>query len=339
MSGSQPPIVLYHYSYSPYAKRLVWYLQLRGIPFSQCMQPPILPRPDVARLGLAYRRIPIMSIGRDVYLDTRLMIQKLEELYLSLPRLSAAPASNPEHALLERLLEAFVVDGGVFTSAGQLLPTSLPLLQDPKFLRDRADFSGVKQTREQAEALRPEALAEVRRAMALLETTVLADGRDWLLGTAGPSLADIEAVWPLHWMATMPGALPPDQGKQFPLVYAWIERFAKATDAAKKARGKTPTVSGEEAEAIILAAPYNEVERGVDAGEPLAQFYGLQKGQTVQVWPTDTGTAHKDTGDLVSLSSSEVVIETKTGTGGAVRVHAPRHGFRVTPVRESTSHL
>ncbi|KAI3342323.1 hypothetical protein F4824DRAFT_445767 [Ustulina deusta] len=31
------PIVLYHYDASPYARRLVWYLTLRKIPYSQCV--------------------------------------------------------------------------------------------------------------------------------------------------------------------------------------------------------------------------------------------------------------------------------------------------------------
>lgn len=37
MPQSELPIVLYHYPYSPYARRVVWYLQLRGIPYSQCV--------------------------------------------------------------------------------------------------------------------------------------------------------------------------------------------------------------------------------------------------------------------------------------------------------------
>lgn len=47
---------------------------------------------------------------------------------------------------------------------------------------------------------RPEALAEIRDAAELLETTLLADGREWVLKTPGPTLADIEAVWVLHWV-------------------------------------------------------------------------------------------------------------------------------------------
>lgn len=30
-------IILYHYPYSPYARRIVWYLSLRGIPYCQCV--------------------------------------------------------------------------------------------------------------------------------------------------------------------------------------------------------------------------------------------------------------------------------------------------------------
>ncbi len=47
------------------------------------IQPPIMPRPDIARLGIRHRRIPVMSIGRDVYLDTRLQLQKLESAFPS----------------------------------------------------------------------------------------------------------------------------------------------------------------------------------------------------------------------------------------------------------------
>jgi hypothetical protein len=42
------------------------------------IQPRILPRPDLARLGINYRRIPLLAIGCDVYLDSRLIIYALE---------------------------------------------------------------------------------------------------------------------------------------------------------------------------------------------------------------------------------------------------------------------
>ena len=303
---------------------------------SQKLQPPMLPRPDLARLGIKYRRIPVLSIGRDVYLDTRLIIAKLEELYPSVPKLGA---SSPDQQALERLLERLSVDGGVFTSAMRLIPADLPLLRDPKFQRDRADFTGQRLTKETAAALRPEAVNEIRQVVELLETTLLADGRDWILKSDNPTLADIEAVWPLHWLTTLPGALPADQvsAAQFPKVFAWIQRFQGAVSAAKAAGPKPATVSGEEAEGLVTQSPFREEEGRVDAADGLATFHGLAKGTKVAVWPTDTGANHRDVGTLVALTPTEVVIEPEDG--GKVRVHAPRHGFRVRPVEGPTANL
>jgi glutathione S-transferase len=209
MDGPNNGIVLYHYSFSPYARRVIWYLALRGIDYAQCVrgtlhlrsvdgipaltnhnqvQPPVLPRPDVKALGISYRRIPLMSIGRDVYCDTRIILRKLEELF---PK-GAIGASQPEHEALQKLLEAWTIDGGIFNRASQLIPASMPLLNDPKFTKDRQDFSGRSWEKSKIEANRPEALAHIRNAFNLLETTLLSDDREWILKTEKPSLGDIE---------------------------------------------------------------------------------------------------------------------------------------------------
>jgi hypothetical protein len=63
----------------------------------------------------------------------------------------------------------------------------------------------------------------------------------------------------------------------------------------------------------------------------------LKKGQEIEVWPIDSGFKNKDKGPLVALSGSEIVIETKTKDGKMVRVHAPRHGFRLRSIRKGGS--
>lgn len=35
--SSDTPIILYHYDASPYARKIRWYLELRGIPYKQCV--------------------------------------------------------------------------------------------------------------------------------------------------------------------------------------------------------------------------------------------------------------------------------------------------------------
>ncbi|SPN97263.1 uncharacterized protein DNG_00777 [Cephalotrichum gorgonifer] len=331
------PIVLYHYPYSPYARRVVWYLALRGIPYMECIQPPFMPRPDVEALGVNYRRIPILTVGRDVYLDTRLIIQKLEALYPEKPRLGATSGGDQA---IEQLLQSFNIDGGIFNHAFQLLPTDLPVLRDPVYYKDRAEFIGKSLTKESLGKGRPEAVNEMKKAFDLFEHMLLADGRDWVLGSDGPRVADIEAIWPYHWLAGIPGALPEEtfSPSTYPRVYSWIDRFQKAVSAAKKTNGRAERISGEAALKLTAGSPWNEAPGSVDPQDSVVVADGLRGGDLVTVWPTDTGSSHRDTGSLVSISSTEVVIETRAKDNAAtvLRVHAPRHGFRVRKTAGTT---
>ncbi|CAI4215162.1 unnamed protein product [Parascedosporium putredinis] len=334
-----PEIILFHYTYSPYARRVAWYLTLRGFLFG--MYPtPIMPRPDVARLGINYRRIPLLSIGRDVYLDTRLIIEKLEQLFPAKPKLGATTAAE---RLIERLLQAFNIDGGIFGYCFQALPTDLPLLRDPVYYKDRADFMGFKVSKESMTKDRADALKELRGAFDLLEHTLLADGRDWVLGTGSPRLADIEAIWPFHWLTGLPGALPAEifSPSTYPKVYSWIRRFQKHLSDMKRENGRAKPIQGDEAFKTITSSPYSESLGEIDETDPVVVAEALEKGMLVTVWPSDTGSAHKDTGALLAIDKTEIVFETSGSLAplATVRVHAPRHGFRVTKHGPSQTHL
>lgn len=138
------------------------------------------------------------------------------------------------------------------------------------------------------------------------------------------------AIWPFHWLINLKGALPPSyiSATQFPKVFAWVSRFDKFTREVMKRAGKPKTVSGQEAVGIIEGSGFAEEDGEMEAGDPSE----LVKAEVVEVWPTDSGFSHKDRGALVSLTEKEIVIESKTEGGTTVRVHAPRHGFRVRRV-------
>ena len=190
MSSTEVPndIILFHYPFSPFAKRIVWYLKLRNIPYAECIQPLTLPRPDLAELGINYRRIPLLSIGRDIYYDTRLILARLEKSFPATPSYPAL--SVPQNKGLEALLEKFTVDAGIFSKAAQSLPPDLPVMKDEKFLKDREDFTGTSWTQADRVKGYPEALAHIKHAFDILEA-LLADGRQWIGGTEKASLADI----------------------------------------------------------------------------------------------------------------------------------------------------
>lgn len=62
MPTSNPKIILYISPGSPWGGKVATYMELRGIPFIECPQPIMWPRPDVELLGSRYRRIPLAAI-------------------------------------------------------------------------------------------------------------------------------------------------------------------------------------------------------------------------------------------------------------------------------------
>lgn len=267
-----------------------------------------------------------MAIGRDLYNDTRLIISKLEQLYPTSPEHPSISSFTPDQKVVEQLLDRWIIDGGVFTRIVQLMPPSMPLLKDSNFVKDREQLTGRSFGKETLERGRPDALAETTDAFSLLEA-LLADGRNWIVGTEELSLADIRAVWAFYWATVIPGALPPDQisAVQFPKVFAWIERFS----AAAKQLGRPKNIEGSEAVKLITSSEYVE---GVSHVQSHATE-GFHAGQGVEVWPIDSGFNNKDRGILLALTISEIVIEKKTDQGQTIRMHAPRHGFRIRPLR------
>jgi glutathione S-transferase len=131
-----------------------------------------------------------LSIGKDVYCDTRLILRKLESRFPD----GALGSSDQDHRAIERLLERYTGDAGIFARAASLIPPAA--FSDPEFVKDREAFTGRKgfSDKEKMEAARPESVVHIRDAFELLETTLLADGREWVFKTKEPSLGDIEGA-------------------------------------------------------------------------------------------------------------------------------------------------
>ena len=103
------------------------------------IQPPILPRPDLAALGLNYRRTPTMAIGRDIFIDSRMIIARLEKVF---PPSEQHPAfSTPETAGLAALLNKLAVTS-IFYNAVTIFPDDSQALKSEAFLKDREGFYG-----------------------------------------------------------------------------------------------------------------------------------------------------------------------------------------------------
>jgi len=331
MMASDLPIILYGYEGSVWTTKLRYYLDLRGIKYSLCIQPNRLPRPDLEELGIKYRRIPLMAIGRDVYCDSRLIFRKLEELF---PK-GALGSKIPEIRGIEYLLDNWTGDGGPFWRAAGTLPSTHPMIREKEWIEDRKEMTGCRFNPDTMDQTRPESQAHIRMYLDMLETTWLADEREWILGKEGPSLADIHAVFVFEWVfhdPRMEGAVPESVASEVTHLkaFARIHRFRTSWLSARLPDDQSlETISSEHAISTILSSGWAEDGGKVDETDAL----GLKEGQEVEVWPLDSGMNHRDRGSLGKLSTNEVMILIQSRSGKELRLHFPRHNFRVYAVR------
>ncbi|KAB8068080.1 hypothetical protein BDV29DRAFT_199657 [Aspergillus leporis] len=304
-------IVVYHYVESPVSQLVRWYLALREIDHSQCLQPMTRPRPDVAILGVGYRLIPLVAIDRDIFCDTPLILDELEARTKGQERTTPKVTAGDSH---ERFLRQWSTES-VFPAVVPILPSNMPMLSD-EFLRDRAQLTGPSLTRDQRKLLRPMGLSKLRQEFHFVETVLLAEDQLWILGTSEPSLGDLYAVWPFAWAISIPGALD--------------GRFVSIATERSRAI-KVTTVNGENARQAILGSSFRVDAEVFDKLDPC----GYRLDSLVEVSPTDWGKNNPTRGKLVGLSVQEYILEVEEKSGGALRVHFPRRGFALKPVSTS----
>ncbi|OAP64723.1 hypothetical protein AYL99_00695 [Fonsecaea erecta] len=329
-----PPIILFTYDISVFGRKMDWYFALSGLKYFHCIVLNRLPRPVLEQLGVHYRRIPILAIGRDIYCDTRIIIDKLEELF---PAARISP-NSPFEKGLAHLFENWLIDGGPFWRTAGLIPPTAEVMHDPAWLKDRSSMSGRSFDMDTLMHNRPEALAHARMYFHLMEHELLADGRRYLLDTPEPTLADIHGIWTFDWTLQprmhMLEYLEKDviSEQLFPRTFAYVDRFRKAIARKQEQHGMPEELSDADTIQKILASDFFEPEGTVDPADPLR----LKKGQMVEIFPVESGFTHHDKGELVSIGVKEVVIASKPTVGeGRLRLHFPRVNFRIQPVADA----
>ena len=121
---SARPLITYDYELSPYGQKIHMMLALSGLPYKRCDVPPLLPRPQLESMGITYRRIPVLAVGKDVYCDTSLITRKILELQGPTGKLHKHPAD----AAFEQWGN-FAFQTGLATAPSSLL--------SPEFVKDR----------------------------------------------------------------------------------------------------------------------------------------------------------------------------------------------------------
>ncbi|KAJ7179147.1 hypothetical protein C8R46DRAFT_1211747 [Mycena filopes] len=322
MSGS---VILYRYDASPFSVKIDNVLLLKKVPHEKVNVATTLPRPEITDLlGLAYRRIPLLAIGNDIYCDTSLIASALERRFPATRGYGTIFPNRKHGADADTgLIKAFAkhwADTVLFPFAPLLLPwEKFP----PAFIKDRSTLSGPINV-EGIVASRGKVLSALAVHLSLVEEQ-LADGREWLFDTELPSLADISVHFVYAWIKSFRGVETLFDSNTFPKSLEWLARLTTYLARLKLNHAPVPKITGKDAAERIVAAsfePYDVV--GFDARE--GGRLGLNAGDEISIAPDDTGKTFATVGKLVGLNREEFVLEVK-GTVGLVRCHFPRVMF------------
>ena len=183
-------------------------LEAAGVKYQRCDQPIVLPRKDLEELGITYRRIPVLAVGKDVYCDSGLIFDIVLDK-LAKKQLPTSPA--------DKAWEAWGLE--TFKAALPLIPHELVT---PDFVKDRETIFPMLK-RPDFKTLRPSAVADLQSRLSFLENDVLASNP--FIGGDKLSVADIHVIWSIRWALEDLGAKQEKQLSKdaFPKVWKLIE--------------------------------------------------------------------------------------------------------------------
>ena len=225
--------------------------------YKRCDQPAVLPRKDLEALGITYRRIPVVSVGKDVYCDSSLIF----DVILNNFNKNKLPTSS-----LDRAWEAWGYDG--FLNALLLIPIEV---LSPDFLKDRSTINFPVIQRPDYKDLRPSGIAELQSRMTFIENELLTKGT--FMNGDKLSVSDIHMIWGIRWALNGQTGLGAEGEKgvgkdAFPKVWKLIESLP----------GINPeTLSSEDTIKTIKGAYYWAEDLGIMKDDPL----GFEAGTAV----------------------------------------------------------
>ncbi|KAH9826658.1 glutathione s-transferase like protein, partial [Teratosphaeria destructans] len=284
--------------FSPFGQKTKLLLSAAGVQYQKIDEPVVLPRPNLEKLGITYRRIPLLAIGKDVYADTALIFDVVNT--------QLAPGKVPTSPN-DKAWEQYGVT--LFTEALGVIPMEA---LTPEFVKDRETvfpFCG----RPDLKSLRPSAADGLRARMRELEGVL---NQTPFLAGKQLGVADLHVFFVVSWVLHNLGFnKEPGTGQDtFPRVHEVIAQLPKYDPKVLPAEEGLKT--------IISSDYWAKGPTGIakDCG------LGLKEGQTVSVESYDTPPgSHPQVGKLLGTSENEVVIEVRDG----VKLHFPKIGYIV----------
>ena len=306
MGATDTDFILHQYEMSPFSEKVRKVFAHKNMHWFAVDQPNIAPKPNLTPLTGGYRRIPVMQIGAHIFCDTKLIIREIEA---RLP----SPALTPPHLCGISEIIADWADHRFFSQvAGPTIMEMIELLP-PEFMEDRAAMSdgfAARNLIEMAPFMRAQIAQNCIRLNQQLQTT------PFLLGDTF-TLADA-AVFHIINFASLASAQN-NIIEQFEALTAWRARVRDM------GQGKRDELEPHVALDIAKTSDPNLTP----PDDALNEVDGLAAGQMVRIQADDYGKETTE-GKLAWVRGDEVAVMRDDAQLGALLVHYPRAGYRIT---------
>ena len=300
----KPELILHHYNESPYAEKVRAMLGYKGLAWRSVIAPMTMPKPDLTALTGGYRKIPVLQVGADVYCDTRLIGQVLEQWH---PQPSMASQAGSWDQVIGHW-----VDVNLFSKAVAFTFSQIVDVLDDTLLTDRAAMNGMaSMSRDQVKRSGP--LAKQNLAIELQWVENGLRGSTPFINGNHPGVGDF-SLYCAVWFARV-GRI--DMGA-YPALADWLKRMRSLGHGTRSEMTAQAALDVAQ-QATPLALDYESISP--DAS-------GLSLGQTVSVQPEILG-KESVIGELVGINPERITVKIYSERCGTVHVHFPRVGYRI----------
>ncbi|TKY85721.1 hypothetical protein EX895_005261 [Sporisorium graminicola] len=335
-------VIVYGYPASPFFQKITTLLTHYGVEWTLVDVSPVMPRPELSQhLGITYRRIPVVFIDGQGYIDTTAAALALERAFgggsSSKALLRQFPALQLQLALSWSEHVLFRLGAGHLYNA----PLNKQFVEDRKQFMPGASFDS-DAMKAKVPFVRSQLVANLETIERHLEEQQ--GGGPFLFGDAVQYL-DLSVYMPLNWVQTQlrtgDDLLPTVTAKTadedwskypFPRTLGWL---AKVRQYLAQHTIKPVKLSAEQAAAVILQQAdkgRQQVEGAlsISKDDPLvkAGWISGEKGQKVTVTPVDTGRVPQ-LGQIVGLNAASVTIKVDVPGGKALLATFPRVNFDI----------
>ncbi|HEY2464254.1 MAG TPA: glutathione S-transferase family protein [Steroidobacteraceae bacterium] len=300
-------IILHHYPMSPFAEKVRLIFGFKTLHWSSVHIPNIMPKPDLTALTGGYRKTPVLQIGADIYCDTALIAEVLEER-------APGPTLYPGGVAGASRILAQWADSTLFWTAipFTMQPAGLAYVfagTTPEGIKAFGDDRNVY--RANMPRMRP-ADANAAFAIYLGRLEEMLGRQDFFLGAA-PSIADF-SIYHSLWFVLRGGPLAKIL-ESYPALQAFRVRMAAF------GHGTHEKLDSGAAIAIARDATPEKSSENFPS-------HDLAIGDRVVAAATDTGTDPIE-GTLYGAGKTRFSIAREDPRAGRVVVHFPRLGFEL----------